>query len=59
MTTNQLQQANKLLNELIHEAARQDAEFKLAKLKEHKANDAVGESWFLFHLKQLRDLLAA
>lgn len=48
-----------LLNQLIQEAERQDLEYKQAKIQAHEADKAFGESWMLFHLKTLRELLSS
>ena len=56
MQTNQERQIN-LLNQIIEEAERQDIEFKRAMMTTHQANKSLGESWMVFHLKALRELI--
>lgn len=46
-----------LLNEIIKKAEEQDAFYKKQMIAAHKANLAVGESWLVFHLKALKELL--
>ena len=48
----------KLLNQIIEKAELEDLEHKKNMIKNHKSSQAVGESWMLFHLKKLKDLLA-
>jgi hypothetical protein len=52
-----LQVALTLLHTLIEKATEDDQQFKAQKLKNHKALEATGESFQLFHLKGLREIL--
>lgn len=52
-----LEMAINLLNQLIEEAERQDVEFKRVMLTQHQAEKTIGESWMVFHLKALKELL--
>tara|TARA_Y100000310_G_C19954883_1_gene478528 strand:+ start:150 stop:335 length:186 start_codon:yes stop_codon:yes gene_type:complete len=47
-----------LVDEMISLAAEQDKKHKVNAIARNKAEEAVGESWELFYLKNLRDLLA-
>ena len=47
-----------LLNQLIEKAEEEDKRRKIHAINSHKAQQAVGEGWMLFHLKKLKDLLA-
>jgi len=58
MKTQQEVQIN-LLNQIIEEAERQDIEFKRQMMTQHQANKTVGESWMVFHLKALRELISS
>ena len=46
-----------LLDQILDEAKRQDEIDKLEAIKNHKGKQAVGESWFIYHLKNLRELI--
>jgi hypothetical protein len=52
-----LQVALTLLHTLIEKATEEDQQFKAQKLKNHKALEATGEGYFLYHLKNLRELI--
>ena len=47
----------KLLNQIIEKAEIEDLEYKREMLEKHKASKSIGESWMLFHLKQLKELV--
>ena len=47
-----------LLDQIIQNAKQKDETHKMTALKNHKASQAVGESWMVFHLKVLRELLS-
>ena len=46
-----------LLDQIIEKAEQENAAHKAAAIKNNKASQAVGESWMVFHLKALKDLL--
>ena len=46
-----------LLDEILVEAEYQDKIHKIQSLKNNKASQSIGESWMVFHLKSLRELL--
>ncbi len=46
-----------LLNQILDEAKRQDEIHKLKAIENHKGEEAVGESWLVFHLEKLRELM--
>jgi hypothetical protein len=46
-----------LLDQIIEEVERQDVAWKRQMMANHKANRTIGESWTLFHLKSLRELI--
>ena len=46
-----------LLDQILDEAKRQDEIDKLEAIKNHKGERAVGESWLVHHLKNLRELI--
>ena len=46
-----------LLDQILDEAKRQDEIHKLKAVKNHKGEQAVGESWLVYHLKNLRELI--
>jgi hypothetical protein len=46
-----------LLEDLIEESSKTDELHKKKSMQEGKAVRAVGESWLLFHLRVLRDLI--
>ena len=47
----------KLLDQIIEKANIEDAEHKKLMLRKHRASLAVGESWMIFHLKLLKELI--
>ena len=47
----------KLLNQIIEKAEIEDLEYKRKMIEKHKASKSIGESWMLFHLKQLKELV--
>ena len=49
--------ALQLISQLIDQATAEDRERKAALVKAHKAQQAVGESFSLFHLKALKELI--
>jgi len=51
------QQALALLEDLIEASSNIDELHKKKSIQEGKAVRAVGESWLLFHLRVLRDLI--
>ena len=46
-----------LLNQIIEKAEAEDLDYKRKMIENHKASKSVGESWMLFHLKQLREVI--
>ena len=46
-----------LVEEMISLAAKQDEKHKASAIVRNKAEEAVGESWELFYLKNLKALL--
>ena len=52
-----IETALNLLDQLIQKAEEEDATHKAAAIKNNKASQAVGESWMVFHLKALKELL--
>ena len=51
------EKAIQLVGQLIENAEVEDQKYKAASIKATKAQSAVGESFNLFHLKVLRDLI--
>ena len=49
--------AKDLLNQIIEQAEYEDWEGKKTALKQGKGEEAVGESWMVYHLKILKNLL--
>jgi hypothetical protein len=47
----------RLLDQIIEKVELEDLEYKQKMIKEHKASKSIGESWTLFHLKQLKSLM--
>lgn len=52
-----IETALQLTKEMIEIAEKCDKEHKASAIARGKAEEAVGESWELFYLKSLRDLL--
>jgi len=48
-----------LLNQIIERAEEDDRVHKAAAIKNNKASQSIGESWMVFHLKALRDVLSS
>ena len=46
-----------LLDEILIEAEHQDKIHKAQSLRSNRASQSVGESWMVFHLKALKELL--
>lgn len=46
-----------LLDQIIERAEFEDLEHKKRMIVEHQAEQAIGESWMCFHLKQLKNLM--
>ena len=46
-----------LLNQIIEKAEAEDLEYKQKMIKNHKASKSIGESWMIFHLKQLKEVI--
>jgi hypothetical protein len=46
-----------LLNQIIEHAEAEDAKQKWKKLSEGEGEEAIGESWTIFHLKRLKELM--
>lgn len=51
-----LEQASNLLNQIIDRATKEDVIHKQKMIALHKGEQAIGESWMVFHLKALREL---
>ena len=47
-----------LLDEIILKSELDDLEFKKDAIARHKASEAEGESWMVFHTKILKDFLS-
>lgn len=47
-----------LLDQIIERAVEDDARHKSAALAANKASQSIGESWMLFHLKVLKELIS-
>ena len=45
------------LDQIIEKAEADDYEYKAAALAANKASQAIGESWMVFHLKALKELI--
>ena len=45
------------LDQIIEKAEQDDLEWKAAMLKANKAQQAIGESWMVHHLKALKELI--
>ena len=52
-----MKESLKLLDQIIEKVELEDLEYKQKMIKEHKASKSIGESWTLFHLKQLKNLI--
>ena len=48
----------RLLDQIIEKAKEEDEEHKRRAISMHRASQSVGESWVLFHLKELRSLIS-
>jgi hypothetical protein len=46
-----------LLDQIIEQVAHEDGQSKKTAIAEHRGSQAVGESWMLFHLKILREII--
>ena len=46
-----------LLDQIIEKAKEEDLEHKKRAISSHRASQAIGESWTVFHLKSLKELL--
>ena len=57
MTPKRMELSLKLLDQLIQRAQQEDNEFKARMIAIHQASRGTGDSWMLFHLKTLKDLL--
>lgn len=56
-TMTRMELARNLLEQLIVRAQKEDSVFKARMIAEHRGQEAMGESWMLFHLKVLRELM--
>ncbi len=45
------------LDQIIERAEAEDYRHKAAALSANRASQAIGESWMVFHLKALKDLI--
>ena len=45
------------LDQIIDHAEQEDKLHKLQAIQRHKASEAIGESWMVFHLKALKQLI--
>jgi hypothetical protein len=52
-----IERAISLVEEMLFLAAEQDKKHKAAAIAKGKGEQAIGESWELFYLKNLKDLL--
>ena len=50
--------ALKLLNQIIKHEEEEELRRKVEKIAQGKGEEAVGESWTIFHLKKLKELLS-
>jgi len=48
-----------LLDQIIEKAEQEDAAHKAMAIKNNNASQAAGESWMIFHLKALKELLSS
>ena len=55
--TEKNKKALNLVNQLLEQALLDDEEYKKQMVALHKGSKAVGEGWFVFHLKVLKELL--
>ena len=46
-----------LIDQMIEKAAQEDEELKKRLIKQNKLSQTVGESWMVFHLKALKEIL--
>jgi hypothetical protein len=47
----------KFLDQIIEKAKLEDLEHKKLMLRKHRSSQAAGDSWMLFHLKELKELI--
>lgn len=45
------------LEQIIKKARQDDLEWKAAMIRSHKAQRATGESWMVYHLEALKELI--
>jgi hypothetical protein len=57
MMTDNMKRAISLLNQIIEIEEIADKEHKTKAIQANKAEQSIGESWRLFYLKNLRELL--
>lgn len=53
-----IKRALNLVDELLKMAVMQDEEHRKQALKEHKGSQAIGNSFMVFHLRKLKQLLS-
>ena len=46
-----------LVGQIIEKAEQEDLAYKARVINSNKASQAVGESWMVFHLKALKELI--
>ena len=54
---NRVEIAINMLQEMISQAEESDRRYRAQKIAEGQGEQAVGESWVVFHLKTLKELL--
>ena len=47
----------KLLNQIVDEAQIEDTQHKTKMLQAGKGSKAIGDSWMLFHLEKLKEMI--
>jgi len=52
-----MKESLKLLDQIMEKAMFDDEEHKKEMIAKHKASKTVGESWMIFHLKKLKELI--
>ena len=52
-----MKESLKMLDQIIERARFDDLQYKKQMIKKHKASKAAGESWMIFHLNILKDLI--
>jgi len=58
LTKRQQTQALRLVSQMLEKAKKEDEIHKAIALQNHKASQAIGDSWLVHHLEALKELLS-